>query len=429
MPVDDLWYLSKRDPNGERIPSKRPRAWKRYRVRWVDEMGKTQTKFFDRKIDADRHDANVRADLSRGQYIDPGAGKLTFGAYAERWRQRQVHRDSTRVQVEGHLRRYILPHLGTRQLASVRPSDVQAWVQRLTTELEPATIEVVYARLSAIFKAAVRDRHIAASPCVDIKRPKVTPSRVEPLPVELVHALIDAVPPRYRALLMVGAGCGLRQGEAFGLEVEHVEFLRRGGPTLKVDQQLTLISGAPPFLAPPKTASSYRTLPIGQVLTEALASHLARFPAREVEIVDRTGRKPISRAARLIFTSAEGDSIRRTTFGKAWRRAVRVGCATYVAAATTPGARTDAEAAVRRFEQASFHDLRHFYASLLIAEGAPVTEVQARLGHASATETLNCYSHLWPDSDARTRTAVDRVLGGPQESRGDDLGCTGVVLA
>ena len=58
-----------------------------------------------------------------------------------------------------------------------------------------------------------------------------------------------------------------------------------------------------------------------------------------------------------------------------------------------------------------FHSLRHFYASLLIRHGESVKVVQARLGHASAAETLDTYSHLWPDSEDRTRAAVDEVLG------------------
>jgi integrase len=57
--------------------------------------------------------------------------------------------------------------------------------------------------------------------------------------------------------------------------------------------------------------------------------------------------------------------------------------------------------------------LGHFYASLLIRHGESVKTVQARLGHASATETLDTYGHLWPDSEDRTRQAVDLVLGGP----------------
>ena len=61
------------------------------------------------------------------------------------------------------------------------------------------------------------------------------------------------------------------------------------------------------------------------------------------------------------------------------------------------------------------HSLRHFYASLLIRHGESVRTVQARLGHASAAETLDTYSHLWPDSDDRTRAPVDSVLAGAED--------------
>ena len=72
-----------------------------------------------------------------------------------------------------------------------------------------------------------------------------------------------------------------------------------------------------------------------------------------------------------------------------------------VAVAGTPAAGT------------GFHDLRHYFASLLIRHGESVKTVQSRLGHATAAETLDTYSHLWPDSDDRTREAVDTVLRRP----------------
>jgi len=58
-----------------------------------------------------------------------------------------------------------------------------------------------------------------------------------------------------------------------------------------------------------------------------------------------------------------------------------------------------------------WHELRHFYASLLIEAGESVKVVQARLGHKSATETLDTYGHLWPANEEATRSAVDRLLG------------------
>jgi hypothetical protein len=64
----------------------------------------------------------------------------------------------------------------------------------------------------------------------------------------------------------------------------------------------------------------------------------------------------------------------------------------------------------------TFHDLRHYYASLLIQHGESVKVVQRRLGHKSAVETLDTYSHLWPDSEDRTREAVDQMLGQPAEA-------------
>ncbi|MGH9050971.1 MAG: tyrosine-type recombinase/integrase [Acidimicrobiia bacterium] len=94
---------------------------------------------------------------------------------------------------------------------------------------------------------------------------------------------------------------------------------------------------------------------------------------------------------RLVFTDKGEHPIRRTRFGDSvWRRAVR---------------------AVGLPPRTGFHALRHYYASLLIRHGESVKVVQARLGHASAAETLDTYSHLWPDSVDSTRGAVDEILG------------------
>jgi integrase len=407
--VDDLWFLSKRGPDGARLPAKRHGQGKRYRVRWIDDKGKQCTKFFDRKVDAETHDANKRADLSRGEYVDAAGGRTPFSVYAEQWRLNQVHRPSTRAQVETHMRRHVLPYFGDRPLSTIRPTDVQSWVRKISDELAPATVEVVYRYGSAVFKAAVADRLIVRTPCVNVKLPRIERGPIDPLPVPLVGYLADAMPDRYRSLIDVGAATGLRQGEAFGLEVDRVDFLRR---TVRVDQQLITLPGEPPFIAPPKTSSSRRVVPIGKFAVGVIAAHLAQYPAREVEVVDKSGPRPVTRIARLIFTTDRGKPINRPKFGNVMRPAVvRALDALVRAAGTDPTALADATATAGRFKGASFHDLRHFYASLLIAHGASVREVQARLGHATATETLNTYAHLWPDSDDRTRDAVDLVLG------------------
>jgi integrase len=92
-----------------------------------------------------------------------------------------------------------------------------------------------------------------------------------------------------------------------------------------------------------------------------------------------------------VFLSSHRTPLRRSSFNEHWRRARE--------AAELP-------------EWATFHDLRHFYASLLIQSGCSVKAIQKRLGHQSAVETLDTYGHLWPDSDDETRDAVDTSLGG-----------------
>src|SRR5207237_9501491 len=127
-----------------------------------------------------------------------------------------------------------------------------------------------------IFKAAVGDRLIAVSPCGGIKLPKQDRGEIVPLAIEAVEALADAVPERYRVLILFAAGTGLRQGECFGLTVDRVDFLRR---LVRVDRQLVLAGSGPPQFGPPKTQASVRTVPLPGVVASALAAHLERRPA------------------------------------------------------------------------------------------------------------------------------------------------------
>ena len=354
--------------------SRRPSGSWQARYRAVP-GGPQKSKTFERKVDAQRWLDETRASILTGQYVDPRAGRQTVREYAEHWRAAQVHRPTTAAHVETMLRRHVYPSLGDKPLSSVLPSDVQTLVKRLSQTLAPATVGVVHRILAAAFKAAVRDRRIVVSPCVGTRLPKVHRPRVAPLPLEAVRALTESVPDRYRALITLAAGTGLRQGEAFGLTVDRVDFLRR---QLRIDRQLVTMPDRAPYLAPPKTQASVRVVPLPQVVVDALAAHLAEWPTDG-----------------FLFTTDLGTPIRRTAFSATvWRPAVR---------------RAGLDDSV------TFHALRHFYASLLIRHGESVKTVQARLGHASAAETLDTYSHLWPDSDDRTRAAVDSVLSTSEE--------------
>ena len=128
-----------------------------------------------------------------GGYVAPEAGRRTFRDHAEAWKAVQVHRQSTVLHVETMLRLHAYPTFGDRALSSVRPSEIQAWVRGISDTLAPATVEVAYRYVAAIFRAAVADRVIASSPCTGVNLPRKARHEVVPLATELVEALIEAI--------------------------------------------------------------------------------------------------------------------------------------------------------------------------------------------------------------------------------------------
>jgi integrase len=299
-----------------------------------------------------------------------------------------VHGPSTRNLVERTLRCHIYPALGELPMGSIRTTTVQAVVTELSGRLAASTLKLAYGYMVAVFRAAVRDRIIACSPCEGVRLPPPRRKEIEIPPLEVLDILAANLPQRFAVVPELVAGSGLRQGELFGLEVDAVAFL--GSRAVSVHQQLVCLSPHPPYLGPVKTAESVRMVPLAQVTLNAVAAHLAAFPANEVTISDRTdARKPVSRSARLLFTMEDGQPVTRHGWSAVWMPAAR-------AAGLPP--------------RTGLHALRHLYASLLIRHGESVKTVQKRLGHSSAAITLDTYTHLWPDSDDRTREAVEQAL-------------------
>jgi len=375
VPVDDLWHLTRAPDgaapcgeHGQLVASGRHGRGKRYRVRYTDPAGATQTRLFDKKGDAERFDVDQRSKVARGEYIDPASRRITLQEYGEQWRAMQPHRANTARNTGSRLAKHIYPALGARPLTAVRASEVQAFVMGL--DLAPASVRPVFETLSAIFGAALRDRLIPFSPCERVKLPERSTGQMVLLTPEQLRALEAALPARYRAVVATGAGAGLRQGELFGLQVRDVDFLRR---TIKVERQVQPAEGGGGDVCPPKNKTSARAIPAAQHVLDALAAHLSEYPAGRDDFIFRTG---------------SGLPLTRNTFNAVWGRAIK--------AAGLPGV--------------TCHDLRHFYASALIRAGLNPKVVAARLGHADVTMTLRVYTHLWPDDEDRSREAIDAVF-------------------
>jgi integrase len=386
----------------------KPRA-KPYRVTWREHANADQQyRFFKLKTQADAHLAKVLAGLNTGTYVNEADGRITFRDYAEAWRKDRIAADGTAVSVEQQLRLHVYPVIGHRPMNAIRTSEIEALVKRMEVTpvatngnkpLSATTIGVTYGRVVAVFKAAVRDRIIASSPCVDITLPDRKPANtLQVLEPEQVLDLVDAVPHRYRAVIITAAGTGLRPGELFGLTVDRVNFLKR---TITVNQQLVRdrTNGGVKLTPKLKTKTSYRDVPMAPTVIDAMAAHLDAYgPHPEMD---------------LVFTSEWGGPIQQFPFSQMFENArLRAGI---------PEWRWKDDA-----EPPTPHDLRHFYASMLLRSARSsrnsIRVVQERLGHASAQVTLDTYGHLFSDEEDRTRQAVEDFFSADRQRQKTDLG-------
>lgn len=391
--VQDRWYKTTAGPDGKAIKVKTDRfgVGLRYRARYIGPDGTEKSQSFPdkQKRKAETWLANIEADMSRGDYIDPDSGKVTFEQYATKWMTTQVTDPATRESVEMRLRLHAIPHLGTRPMGSFNPTHLRLWMRALEDAgLSPAYRRGIFAHVSTVFTAAVEDRIIRANPCSarSVKAPRLDPRKVKPWPADRVMAVRSALLDRYQSLVEPAAGCGMRQGEIFGLAVEDVDFL---GGLVHVVRQVKLLRNRPVF-APPKGGKE-RQVPLPETVGFALAGHLTRYPAKEIALPWKTLDGPPVTAS-LIFYSPEGLSLNRNRFNhREWRPALR--------AAGVPSGREN-----------GMHALRHFYASVLLDAGESIKALSEYLGHHDPGFTLRTYTHLMPASETRTRAAVDRVF-------------------
>ena len=193
--------------------------------------------------------------------------------------------------------------LGSRRLAEVRPSEVQAWATDRSTVLAPTTVRQALGLLRSVYAAAVLDRLVASSPVVRIRLPRHERPRVVPLTVDQVAALAEAMPARYRAMVLAQAGLGLRIGELLALRVQDVDFLRR---TVRIEWQFT--QGSKGQRTEPKTPRSRRSVPLPGVVADALAAHLAAYDPRRTARCSPPGPAPRRGTSTTGTTSSAGPS-------------------------------------------------------------------------------------------------------------------------
>ena len=345
---------------------------RRYVVRYRTPDRKHRKRRFRRRGEAERFMNAVENSKAEGLFVDPKAGRQTFGDFAAKWLATKVDvRPRTLVNLEGRLRNHVLPTFGGRPIGSITPEDVREWVADLVrTGLSADTVKAVFLTASQVFDTAEVDRVIGRSPCVPMRRKLPRPKvRAEMLFLDdhQVDALVSAVDRRYRVLVLMAAYTGARAGELEALRVERVNWLRR---RFHVVETLSEVRGELRF-GGTKTTGSTRWVPMPSFVVDELRAHVGAYPSPE----------------RLVFTSAEGGPVRHRNFmARHFKPAVR---------------RAGLPAGLR------FHDLRHTAAAFMIAEGASMEQVKQILGHSTIRVTSDTYGHLFDDHADPLMAALD----------------------
>lgn len=345
-----------------------------YRVRYRDMDNRQRSKTFRRKADAQVFAAAVEADKARGTFIDPAAGHQDFASFADEWAAAQGNWKGTTRESWTYTRGRLIPLIGSRPLASIDLLALQALQRHLGAHYARNTVVLTMAYAAAVMRAAYVTGRIGRDPTRGLRTAKAraderhnqvgphdVPTRAE------AAAILASAPDRFRAAIALGLS-GLRVGEVLGMSEDRID-LRCGLVT--VDRQLQRVDGVT-VLTTPK-AEKNRTIAIPAAVRRELQRHLETYEP-----------------AKFLFTGRRGALQRRDEFYRAaWRPAV--------------------ERAGLGADRFVFHSLRHFCASSLLAEGAPLAAVAGHLGDTVDTVSRTYVHWLRDDRDVPAEI-LERVL-------------------
>ena len=325
-----------------------------------------------------------------GGWISPRIAEQPFGDLLTTWQENWSNKLSptTAARYQTIVEKYLRPEFGSTPIGSITHERVQRFIDRLDADptLAAGTVRGIYSVLRNAMCRGVRNGMVKVNPCTKIELPKQSREPMLFLTADEVRKLAEGIDAHYRVLIYTAAYTGLRAGELLALRREDVD-LKRG--TLTVSRSLREVNG---HLSEgdTKTAYSQRTISLPKFLNAMLAEHM------------------LGSEHELVFASKTGKQLRYNNFYKRHFRPTVTG---YEKADGTvvPGALPE------RLHGLRFHDLRHTCASLSVAAGAHVKQVQVRLGHASVQITLDRYTHLFPRAEEALAEKLDAIFYAPVE--------------
>lgn len=326
---------------------------------------------------------------------------ITFGEYAKDWMDGHVStnlKPSSKRGYESLLDNLILPALKDRPLAAITREEVKELCFSLLQEgrirpkatadkkvkdatLSARTVVYVVRTISAIYNHAIEDGIVAANPALRPGRFIKTGSRREKVDIlspeegDLLLQAAEKYFSRPYPLLLCAMRTGMRQGELLALEWGDIDW---NGNFIEVRRAVWQgITGTP-------KSGKTRRVDMSDRLKAVLQQHHARMKAEAL--------KAGHSVPELAFTSEAGTPYDGTNVLKSFRAALR-------------------KAKLRKIR---FHDLRHSYASWLIANKESLAYVRDQLGHSSIQITVDLYGHLVPGENREAVNRLDPPQPAPQ---------------
>ena len=324
----------------------------------------------------------IMAQLYSGEYVEHQ--EITFAEFAEGYLSKRLSiRGSTLSAYASIIRRRLIPRFGKMKLTDLRLGVIQNFVRELNEKISGKTLRNVVTLLKVMLVgnnagSAIQQGYIHHDPTRGLEVPQLEARPIVPPTQDLVWKLINVASFFGRnadAMIHLGAFTGLRRGELLALHFTDVD---RSNKEILVSKALSKF--------PAKDGVHRWQWRIGQTKTKrsirrvALSDDILHY----LNQIRQAAKDPNG----LIFSNKDGDPLDPDVFDSLF-------------------AEVRSSASELRIR---FHDLRHFFASFLIAQGFSAKYVCDQLGHSSIQMTFDTYGHLFPRAKEEASAKLQEAI-------------------
>ncbi|MFI2350890.1 tyrosine-type recombinase/integrase [Streptomyces sp. NPDC019443] len=360
----------------------------RYQARYpgADDVMRPAPETFETARDADDWLAEKQTEIRRGDWQDPDAGAVNFEEYALRWVKERRLSDTTDELYRRLLRLHILPTFQALNLDEITGPRVRSWrSERLDSTGAETTVAKSYRLLKAILETAFEDELIRRNPCRIRGAGKESAAERPVASVDQVDALADALGPRWRLMVYLGAYGPLRPEEQAELRRKDVDL---DNLTVRVRQAAPELTSGKRAEGPTKSEAGKRLVVLPAFLHTELRRHLDWYAEKGPD--------------GLLFVGEKGKPFRRSTFGRKWRKA---------------------RGTVGLPDGFRFYDLRHTGHTLTTRSGATLKDTMVRAGQSTERAAL-IYQHSDLERQKEVAAGLDQLVRGQRKAADDQASGT-----